>query len=239
MLATDQRVAKGRGARRKLTSVALGKCLLYPCYSISFPSLSTRAVELMMLLPEESLFSMPRRETTAFCGGAARDADARGRLECPASQLILRPASPAIFDHAHCGVPSRNTIVALRTEDGGPYGQPRSAICIVDCGPIWRMVPNGLLLQDRLRGPLQSRCPTGFTLCWFRAERRAFGVEIWVGSSSPWPPHKAVVLFAAPTYMAVRLYFASRQLCVVTGHGPHRGHSVAARAAWWEEFSGC
>ena len=96
--------------------------------------------------------------------------DIAARLGCPAPQLVLRPARPAIFNHARRGIPSRNAIVALPTEDGGHHGRPRHAICFVDCRPLllgvsWRSVPAGRLQQSRLRDPLVGRCPAGFLLC--------------------------------------------------------------------------
>ncbi|CAE7602754.1 unnamed protein product [Symbiodinium sp. CCMP2592] len=66
---------------------------------------------------------------------------------------------------------------------------------------------------------------------------KLFGTEIWVASGSGWPTHSAAVLFAAPTYLAIRIDFGSFRLSVLAGHGPHRGHSVDHRTRWWSEVT--
>ncbi|CAE7473380.1 unnamed protein product [Symbiodinium sp. CCMP2592] len=64
-----------------------------------------------------------------------------------------------------------------------------------------------------------------------------FGIEIWIASCPPWPPHQAAVLFSTPTYLALKLSFGNTHLCVLAGHGPHRGHTEAVKDAWWRELA--
>ena len=66
-------------------------------------------------------------------------------------------------------------------------------------------------------------------------EKRAFGIEIWVGSGPGFPAHKAVVLHGDYTRLVVRLAFDGLQICVFSGHAPHRGHPQPFRASWWRE----
>ena len=68
-------------------------------------------------------------------------------------------------------------------------------------------------------------------------DKRAFGIEVWVGIYEGCPEHKAVVLHASPTRLLLRLSFAGLHLGVFAGHGLHRGHPSAARLAWWKETS--
>ncbi|CAE7876696.1 unnamed protein product [Symbiodinium microadriaticum] len=68
-------------------------------------------------------------------------------------------------------------------------------------------------------------------------EKRAFGIEIWVCIAKGWPSHKAVVLHASPTRLILRLSTCGKHLGVLAAHGLHRGHSSAARLAWWKETS--
>ena len=104
-------------------------------------------------------------------------ADIARRLAFPHLELILRPARPAITNHACCGVMTRNTLAAVRTSHGVHYGAPRHPICFLDSRPLllgitWRLAPDGLLARSRIQDPIQHRCPPGFVLGWFRPQTR-------------------------------------------------------------------
>ncbi|OLP88180.1 hypothetical protein AK812_SmicGene30510 [Symbiodinium microadriaticum] len=68
-------------------------------------------------------------------------------------------------------------------------------------------------------------------------DRRSFGVELWVARGPAWPEHVFIVSHADPWRLLGRLSALGSTYNVLAGHGPHRGHSVAKRVAWWRETS--
>ena len=97
-------------------------------------------------------------------------------------------------------------------------------------------------LEVFLAGIQEARTPEGEfrsrNYCRYSSgclEKRAFGIEIWVAQGPDFPPHKAVVLYKDYTRMVLRLAFSGYQVCVFSGHAPHRGHPHHVRATWWQE----
>ena len=45
----------------------------------------------------------------------------------------------------------------------------------------------------------------------------------------------AVVLHRDYTRIVARLTFLGHQVCVLSGHAPHRGHTFQERSSWWRE----
>ena len=66
-------------------------------------------------------------------------------------------------------------------------------------------------------------------------ERRALGVELWIGNYQGCPAHAAVVLHTDTTRIIVRLSILAAHWCVFVGHAPHRGHGTVVRKLWWQE----
>ena len=85
-----------------------------------------------------------------------------------------------------------------------------------------------------LAGLQETRTPEGTfrssrfqRYCSGCLEKRAFGVELWIGVGDPWPSHKAVVLHTDYTRLIARVSVDGLSLCVLVGHAPHRGHPLA------------
>ena len=100
------------------------------------------------------------------------------------------------------------------------------------------LVEHGVILA----GLQETRTPEGrfrsrhyVRYCSGCLEKRAFGVELWIGSGDGFPAHQAVVLYHDVTRLVARVSVAGARLCVLVGHAPHRGHSVQARSEWWRE----
>ncbi|CAE7900299.1 unnamed protein product, partial [Symbiodinium sp. KB8] len=89
-------------------------------------------------------------------------------VQAPAHQLVIRPAKPAIVDHAVRGAPSRNVLATCRCR-GSHYNEPRDVIVILDVRPIlltftWWFCPQGTLALSEVQSRFGDRCPPGFCI---------------------------------------------------------------------------
>ena len=93
-----------------------------------------------------------------------------------------------------------------------------------------------------LAGLQETRTPAGTAqsahykrYCSGCLEKRALGVELWIGVGPDWPEHSAVVLHKDNTRILARMSVLGAHWCVFVGHAPHRGHGSALRKQWWLE----
>ena len=83
-------------------------------------------------------------------------------------QLVIRPAKPAIVDHAVRGAPSRNVLATCRCQ-GSHYNEPRDTVVILDVRPIlltftWWSCSQGTLALSEVQSRFGDRCPQGFCI---------------------------------------------------------------------------
>ena len=95
--------------------------------------------------------------------------DLAALLNVPAGDLILRPASPQVQNHAHRGHLTQNVVVAVRADPGHTGSDPRLPICIIDAralhsGFAWYALPDGILRHRTLLDQFGVRCPAGYML---------------------------------------------------------------------------
>ena len=95
--------------------------------------------------------------------------DLAALLNVPAGDLILRPASPQVQNHAHRGHLTHNVVVAIRADPGHTGRGPRLPICIIDAralhsGFVWYALPDGILRHRTLLDQFGVRCPAGYVL---------------------------------------------------------------------------
>ena len=95
--------------------------------------------------------------------------DLAALLNVPAGDLILRPASPQVQNHAHRGHLTQNVVVALRADPRHTGSDPRLPICIIDAralhsGFAWYALPDGILRHRTLLDQFGVRCPAGYML---------------------------------------------------------------------------
>ncbi|CAE7846567.1 HERC1, partial [Symbiodinium sp. KB8] len=86
-----------------------------------------------------------------------------------------------------------------------------------------------------LAGLQETRTPVGTTqsahykrYCSGCLDRRALGVELWIGIGPSCPEHSAIVLHTDNTRLVARVSVLGSHWCVFVGHAPHRGHGPAA-----------
>ena len=84
----------------------------------------------------------------------------------PHHELTVRPACPAISDHAYRGALARNVLAVCRVR-GQHYSAPRDPIAILDARPLllnitWVFCPGGLLCVPDVRDRFAVFCPSGY-----------------------------------------------------------------------------